>query len=209
MELIEQIKQNVSNRVSNNFDKVADILNSPYNWSLLDSLRLEVAYCILVDSTQDAVTLTNHLLEKTLKAVFMHGEPSTQNYTNAGSIQQHFAQLNKKYANMNLSTTINECFNKGLINEEQKNTLHKFRKDFRNAFGHANPVQIFGDKKKTVGIFNPFVHTKVKFSEVKVANFPFLQNTTQKQICDKEGIEYFRRVDSLIREILPKIFNMK
>ena len=206
MEDISPLTNDITQRVQQNIGKIADIISVPYNWPLLDAIRHEICDCILVGSTQAAVTLTNHLLEKALKALLMHSEPSNQNYTDAAEIEAHFENLNNQYGGMVLQKTIDACANKGLIKEEQATTLHDFRNKFRNAFGHADPKKTFGETKKKVGIFNPFVHTEVQVSEVKVANFPFLQDTTQKQIADNDGTDYFRYVDSVIKDVMPKLF---
>jgi hypothetical protein len=200
------LTDDITQRVQRNFEKITDIINAPYNWPLLDSIRNEICDCILVDSTQAAVTLTNHLLEKSLKALLMHSEPSNQNYTDAAEIEAHFENLNNQYGGMMLNRTIDTCAEKGLITAEQASKLHDFRGKFRNAFGHADPQKTFGERKKRVGIFNPYVHNEVQAAEVKVANFPFLQDTTQKQIADSEGVDYFRYVDGVIKDVMPKLF---
>lgn len=139
MEQLEFLKQDLEHRVTQNFDKVQDLITSPYNWPLLDSIRHEICNCILVDCSQAAVTLTNHLLEKSLKAVLMHNEPSNQNYTDAREIEEHFENMNNQYGSIVLHQTIDTCKDKNLISDEQAQVLHKFRDKFRNAFGHADP----------------------------------------------------------------------
>jgi hypothetical protein len=206
MEQIEEVSQDLGQRIRQNLSKISDILSTPYNWPLLDSIRQEICNCILIDSSQAAVTLTNHLLEKSLKAVLMHNKPSNQNYTDAAEIEQHFENMNNQFGSIVLHKTITACHEKNLISNEQAQKLHEFREKFRNAFGHADPKKIFGETKKVVGIFNPLVHTEVQRTEVKVANFPFLQDTTQKQIADDECVNYFRYVDSIIRDVMPKLF---
>lgn len=205
-EIKNSLLQEHQQRFHSNFDSIADLITTPYNWSLLDAIRIEICDCILVSASQAAVTLTNHLLEKSLKALLMHNEPTDQNYTDGAQIEAHFENLNNQYGGMILQNTINACLAKGLITTEQVTNLHEFRKKFRNAFGHADPNKTFGETKKRIGIFNPIIHEKVKFSEVKVANFPFLQDTTQKAIANNECVNYFRYVDNVIKEVMPKLF---
>jgi len=139
MEQIDEVSQNLGKKITQNFSKVSDILLNPYNWPLLDSIRQEICNCILIDSSQAAVTLTNHLLEKSLKAVLMHNESSNQNYTDASEIEQHFENMNNQFGNIVLHKTISACHEKKLITDEQSQKLNKFREIFRNAFGHADP----------------------------------------------------------------------
>ena len=205
-ELLSQISKDYNERVNKNFEAIADLVTTPYNWQLLDAIRQEICDCILIGASQAAVTLTNHLLEKSLKALLMHNEPNNQNYTDTTEIEAHFENLNNLYGGEILNNTINACVDKGLISSEQGQNLHEFKKKFRNAFGHADPKKIFGDTKKRVGIYNPFVHKEFKFTEVKVANFPFLQDTTQKEIANSECVNYFRYVDYVIKDVMPKLF---
>ncbi len=81
--------------------------------------------------------------------------------------------------------------------------LSQIKKDYRE---HADPKKTFGETTKRVGIYNPFVHEELKFTEVKVANFPFLQDTTQKEIANSECETYFRFVDGVIKDVMPKLF---
>lgn len=203
---IEDISQDLGQRIRQNLSKISNIMSTPYNWPLLDSIRQEICNCILIDSSQAAVTLTNHLLEKSLKTVLMHNEPSNQNYSDAAEIEQHFENMNNQFGSIDLHKTITACHEKNLINDEQAQKLHEFREKFRNAFGHADPKKIFGETKKVVAIFNPLIHTEFQTTKVKVANFPFLQDTTQKQIADEECVNYFRYVDSMIKDVMPKLF---
>ncbi|MCB0508950.1 MAG: hypothetical protein KDD21_11690, partial [Bacteroidetes bacterium] len=159
-----------------------------------------------IDSTQAAVTLTNHLLEKSLKAVLIFNEPNNQNYTDISQIENHFENMNNLHGNKLLYETITACQAKKLISDEQAEKLNEYRQNLRNAFSHADSNKTFGETKKIVGIFNPFVHNEIQSKEVKVANFPFLQDTTQKQIADKECVTYFKYVDSVIKSITPNLF---
>ncbi len=205
-ELLSQITKEYHERVNKNFEAIADLITTPYNWSLLDAIKLEICDCILIGASQAAVTLTNHLLEKSLKALLKYNEPNNQNYTDTAEIEAHFENLNNLYGGEILNNTIYACVEKELISDEQGQKLHEFRKKFRNAFGHADPKKTFGETKKRVGIYNPFVHKEFKFTDVKVANFPFLQYTTQKEIANSECVNYFRFVDGVIKDVMPKLF---
>jgi hypothetical protein len=136
----------------------------------------------------------------------MHNEPSNQNYTDPDKIEEHFENMNTLYGSKDLFISINACKKRNLITKGQAQVLHDFRVKFRNAFGHADPTKIFGETRKEIRIFNPLVHNQFQRAEVKVANFPFLQDTTQKEIADEECVNYFKYVDTIIREVIPKLF---
>lgn len=190
-----------------NIESYGHFVDEPFNWSLLNSIREEICKCLIVGCNQAAITLTNHLLEKSLKIFLFHVEPSSQNYTNTEEIERHFKKINRIHGGKDLSDTINNCCSKGLITKEQKNILHNYRDQFRNAFGHAEPNKTFGLAEKEVIIFNPLVHNRVPDPvKVKVADFPFLYDYKQKEIADQNSVQYFEYVDNLIKDVLPKLF---
>ena len=85
---------------------------------------------ILIDSSQAAVTLTNHLLEKSLKAVLMHNEPSNQNYTDAAEIEQHFENMNNQFGSIVLHKTITACHEKILLVTSKPKNCMSSEKNF-------------------------------------------------------------------------------
>lgn len=205
----EEILKSIHQTVEQNIKSYGHLFNERFNWSLLDSIRDEICTCLITGCSQASITLTNHLLEKSLKIFLFHVEPTSQNYTDAEEIEKHFKEMNRIYGGKDLSDTINNCCSKGLITREQKNILHGYRDQFRNAFGHAEPNKIFGQTEKEVIVFNPFIHSKVPEPvKVKVADFPFLHDHQQKEIAEENCGKYFEYVDRLIKSVLPKLFKM-
>jgi len=57
----------LNSTLSDNYNKIEDIFNSRYNYPKLDSVRNEICKCLICNLNQAAITLTNHLLESSLK----------------------------------------------------------------------------------------------------------------------------------------------
>ena len=205
----EKVFNHINQEVTENIGKYGQFIFEKFNWPLLDSVRDEICECLIIGCSQAAITLTNHLLEKSLKMFLFHVEPSTQDYTEAKEIEAHFNKMNELHGNKDLHDTINNCCSKGLISKEEKLQLHIFREKFRNAFGHAQPDKTFGQSEKKVLVFNLMKNVEIPKPEVvKITDFPFLHDYKQKEIADTNCGEYFSYVDNLIKGVLPKLFKM-
>lgn len=148
MEVIDEVKSILSNRIDRNFGKVNDILTHPYGWPQLEYLRLEICYCIFIEASQAAITLCNHLLEKVLKQFLINSGPVAHDTTEGHQVEEHFKEMNSLYANLDLHDTINRCKSKGIILKEEAKVLQDYREIYRNAFSHANPDKTFAGRKK-------------------------------------------------------------
>src|SRR5437868_15550916 len=109
----EEISKSIQQTVEQNIKTYGHFVSEPFNWSLLDSVRDEICTCLITGCSQAAITLTNHLLEKSLKVFLFHVEPTSQNYTDAEEIEKHFNEMNRIYGGKDLSDTINNCYSKG------------------------------------------------------------------------------------------------
>jgi len=64
---IRQFIDELNTNMSSNYQIVADIFNTGYGYPELDPLRDEICKCIICGLHQASITLTNHLLEASLK----------------------------------------------------------------------------------------------------------------------------------------------
>ena len=138
--------------IRNNYNTIAEAFENEYGWPEVDSVRSEVCKCLICGLHQAAITLTNHLLESVLKKALII-EESAKNKTAHSDITNVFDDATEKYANKNLDFTINQACRKGLINKEEKNILHGFREQYRNAFSHADPQKTFSGVSIPATIF--------------------------------------------------------
>src|SRR5690606_15873944 len=111
-------KEQILKNIDANWPKMEELNSQWYAWPLLDNIRSEIFYTFLIGCSQAAVTLTNHLLEKALKSILMQTEPNNQNFTDPVKIQEHYAELNRKYQSINLVDLIQVFFDKGFIDED-------------------------------------------------------------------------------------------
>ncbi len=200
-----------SQQVRENYAQIEEQLGVKYDLPELQMLRVEAGLCILQGLSQGGICLTNVRLEAFLKLAldYSNSSPGKNSEKSEDILSQPFGFLSsrgKKYMQMNLHNTINTACAQNLIDEETKKTLHEYRERFRNAFFHADMQRMFGDQTVPVTVFN-FSNNEIEGpNEVPVCEFPFIFGEAMWQNASANAIPYFKYVDQLIRNTLPKVF---
>lgn len=205
--------------IRNNYNTIAEAFENEYGWPEVDSVRSEVCKCLICGLHQAAITLTNHLLESVLKKALII-EESAKNKTAHSDITNVFDDATEKYANKNLDFTINQACRKGLINKEEKNILHGFREQYRNAFSHADPQKTFSGVSIPATIFttkdldNPEEFFKRAFTDkpnviLSAENNVIIQGLMQSSKAEDEAMDYFLTTDGMIRNLCSRLFDIE
>lgn len=216
---IDEFIKELNANISNNYNIVADAFENDYKWPEVDSVRSEICKCIICGFYQAAITLTNHLLESVLKKALIINE-SAKNKTEQSDITDVFDEATKKYANKDLDFTINQACRKGLIDKDEKHTLHKFREQYRNAFSHADPQKTFkgisipATKFTTNDLHYPEEFFKRVFEDKPIThlyaeNNIIIQALTQNIKAQKEAVPYFLTIDRIVRNLCTKLFKTR
>ena len=194
--------------------RIEEIFNTEYNYPELDPLRDEICKCLICGLYQAAITLTNHLLESSLKKCLAI-KYEIDNKNPQLELKDAFKDGISHYNSWNLNKTINEARIKQLITEEQKNQLHQFREDFRNAYSHADAAKTFLDcHPKIKFISSSDVVTYEDFlkiiaekpnTEISIKDFLPIQGIAQAIFAQKEAVPYFIEIDNIIRNMLLKL----
>ena len=214
--ILENFIEELNANIRNNYDTVADVFENEYGWPEVDSVRSEICKCLICGLYQAAITLANHLLESVLKKTLIIDE-SAKNKTEQSDITNVFDDATEKYANKNLDFTINQACRKGLINKEEKNILHGFREQYRNAFSHADPQKTFSGISIPATIFttkdldNPEEFFKKAFTNkpnvtLSAENNVIIQGLVQRIKAEQEAVHYFLAIDGIIRNLYLKLF---
>jgi hypothetical protein len=132
---IEQFIKELNLKIPFNHLGIEEIFNFEYDYLELDSLRDEVCKCIICGLNQAAMTLTNHLLESSLKKCLIM-RFSIENKNDKTELTDTFKDGIDLYDDKLLDETINRACSQGLITK--KKTFKKFKDDFRNPYSHAS-----------------------------------------------------------------------
>lgn len=212
---IENFVNELNLCITPNYEVISEIFNNEYKYPALDPIRDEICKCIICGLYQATMTLTNHLLERSLKFCLAI-KYSKENRKEESIIEDVFVEGIEMYYKLDLQDTINRACSQGLITKPEKKELLTYRERFRNPYSHAD-ANIFKDiyvKGKTMstedlkGGLEEFF--KKCFDDntdsiVPLKNIPFAQGIFQIKIAKNDCIPYFSRVDEIIRNMLKKI----
>ena len=216
---IKTFVDDLNSHLVNNYEIVENIFNSQYGYPALDPIRDEICKCFICGLYHSTITLTNHLLEKSLK--FCLGiRYSIENKKDGVDIKDAFIDGIEKYDNLLLWQSIDAACTQELITEKQKNDLKIFKNKFRNPYSHANKKiysgkSVMGKQVSTKDFANGIEgFIKLCFDdsldeEIPLENLPFAQGICQVKIAKEDSYPYFESVDKIIRDMLNKIKSAK
>lgn len=198
-----------------NYEVIRSVFNKEYGYPEFDPLRDEICKCVLCDLHQAAITLTNHLLESSLKKCLAM-KHSISNKQNDIKLEDAFKEGITKFDQLDLDDTINRACTQGLITKEEKILLKKFKDEFRNPYSHATTSEVFKDttvKGKTIFLNegeSPENLLKRIFDNdsdevLAVKDILPIQGLVQVVIAKQISVPYFTEVDKIIREMLSKL----
>jgi hypothetical protein len=207
--------EELNSQIEHNYGIINIIFNSEYGYLALDPVRDEICKCFLCGLYQSTITLTNHLLEKSLK-FSLATKYSIENIKDEMQLEDVFVAGISQYDNITLWQSIDKAYLQGLITENQKHELIDFKNKFRNPYSHANKVIFEGKtvKGKQLSIkqlengIESFLETCFNSDsdkEMSLENIPFAQGIFQVEIAKEYCYPYFESVDNIIREMLTKI----
>src|ERR1035437_9424617 len=110
---LDQFVTDLNAQISSNYYIVKGIFNQEYGYPELDPLRDEICKCIICGLNQAAMTLTNHLLESSLKKCLAM-RFSIENKKENVELKDAFKTGIDEYDDKLLEDTINRACSQGL-----------------------------------------------------------------------------------------------
>lgn len=202
----------LNSSIKTNYKSIEWIFNTEYGYPEFDPLRDEVCKCIICDLHQAAITLTNHLLETSLKKCLIYKHTIQNNKRKDLKISQLFQEGIKKYDNKksDLSKSINSACSNGLITKDQKKLLHQYRDSFRNSYSHASSEKLFKDVKIKGKEISSVEEIFSDTNEIlNVIDIPIIQGIVQCELAKKESLGYLKNIDNIIRQMISKLKTIK
>lgn len=164
----------------------------------LSPIISQICNCLLIDAHISAITTTNFLLERTLKLALIIKAGNGKTYTGNGKIENIFKKETLAFDKLDLSETITIASERKLITPEKKAELNKYRKEFRNAFSHAEYTKVFKDAKIQATIGHLSSPNVTKTEMVSIASTPLFQGPAISVFCKQYAFPYFSNVFELI-----------
>ena len=174
----------------------------------LDALRDEICKCIFCGLPQASITLTNTLLELAIRVFIQYAQSAGITIDDNLLEPLKYEKRNgKKQPKNTLSNNTKIAFAMGLITEEQKEELNKYRMDFRNNYSHARHETIDNEK---MSMYNINISERNFFQiEGTLSDIPMLYGISLYMSAEDSYINYFLNVDYIIRTISSKLLAPK
>src|SRR5262249_27999880 len=124
---------------------------------------------------------------------------------------ESFHEAHERYTDKDLNYTINQACTVGFITKEQKKKLHHFRTTLRNAYGHADRRQQFGNATIPAQAVNFAAAKAIKEGkhDVPLVDLPLFHGFFQVIYAEADAMPYYLFIDKLARQIIAKLFPNK
>jgi hypothetical protein len=201
--------------IDRNYLLVRDAYQNDYDWEDIDPLRHEIALALIFGLAQSAITLTNHFLESLLKySLIFHDSKMNKSATPEDkkhlveSLVNLFTPARKKYSSENLIMNIINAHTFGIITDDERDKLHQYRKEYRNAYSHSDKSKTFGGRNISAqGI--RIKEDKFILGEKEnpfLAELPIGQGLAQAMQAQGDAVSYFLYMDGLARRVVKRLF---
>jgi hypothetical protein len=207
---LKSFADSILNNIHQNFHKAKFEYLNDYDFAELDPLRNEISSCIICGHSQAAITLTNHLLENALKTFLIYSDVLVLYANESISFYDKIRKGIEKYDHLKLNITIDKAFEKGILELQEKDQLHIYRDDFRNAFSHATKKKMYKD--------DTFEITEIEVIEGEIKSIDKIEDMVnllpwqgifQAVYSENKCLEYFQYVDRMIRRALKYLDSLK
>lgn len=193
--------------------RIRDVYKSNYGLPEFMFIKSQICKCIIFSLHVAAMTLTNHLLEKSIKFFLIYSD-NTKNKGLEGhkpfEMIDEIEEATPKYDDKNLSTNLEIALKKGVITEEEKQILDKMRVDFRNAYSHSDRKKMYKDKSIVIteacGIEQCLDliksnENKLPIKDVDFVNLPMMDFLFIKNHAEMNCIPYIITLDKIITDV--------
>jgi hypothetical protein len=103
---------------------------------------------------------------------------------------------------------INAACSQGLITKDEKKELDRIRHELRNPYSHADPNPIHKDKAipmQGVTLTDNGFNAEQE-NMMDILRMPYIQGIAQVHHAEATAFPYFKYVDELVRNVLPRVF---
>ena len=214
---IEEIVNFQRKNINEQYLSIREVYNRSYNLGELDIIKSQICKCITLGLNIAAMTLINHLLEKSIKLFLIYSR-AIKNKDEGGQkpfkMVDDISDATPLYVSENLSVNIKTAFKEGIINEGEKEILDKMRNDYRNSYSHSDSQKMYKDS--SIGITEVSGKDQVlKFfqgnesglakREEKFVNLPFFDFVFILEHANENCIPYLHKLDIIIRDVKKRM----
>lgn len=174
----------------------------------LKSIISEICDCLIMDTSQAAITLTNHLFENSIKQTLIIWDSQGRRLGDLGQIDETFKNEVEAYDDKDIEPNINKCKSKGLITKNEAKRLIELKNMYRNSFSHASYSKLFKGASTVLYSGSSKNPTEVKEETAMIPKVPFLYLSAQEQFAQENALNYFLEVYGFIDKMDRKLLDL-
>ena len=199
------LQKQLEKGINEKFENLILYLRDPrfYYFVELESNIWQVIKCLLCESYSASITLTNHILERTLKLALIQNEAGLQPKSIENWNETY--KNSHKYSSWVMHDTITECKNQKLITSKQVEDLKNYKNSIRNGFSHFDAEKILVDENNIInGKQIKSENSKSEIIPLNLKQIPILQNNYITKFAEENAEIYFDFVFNIIIHIERK-----
>lgn len=171
----------------------------------LMSIVCEICDCLIINKQCAAMTLTNHLLESSLKLSLILWKANEKPFDNVRAFEKIYEKEVKLYMGNMLSRNIKLALEETLINDIEGKELTELMLEYRNHIDHASNNKYVRGVETIIATLNLSTGESTENLNAKVTGNPLLYLNAQEGFMRAYAYDYFMRVFSYIMKWDNKI----
>ena len=193
----ETYKKFFEEQVEKNFEKLNPLMEiETHLFFGVSQLMRQNFNCLMIDAHFASITLSNHILERLLKIALIYND--SLNEGEEASIKAY-----NRYQGMALRASITNCFNKKLIDLEEKQFMEDFINDMvRNGFSHSSFENVLGkNTHKIPAVMGNIYTSEIKDVEIDRRHLMAISELQMEQFAQKHAFGYYKYLHGLIEHL--------
>lgn len=182
-------------------EKITTLVAIKYNkLSLLKPLWFlinEICECLILNKQCAAMTLTNHLLESSLKLTLILFSKDRDNIDETADFDTMYADEISDFQGAKMKDNLKVAKEKNIIDEDERNDLQNMMLEYRHHISHASNNKYVRNAKTKIWIYD-YSTANTSEKEVGVMGNPSLNMLALEQFMRQKAFNYFTHVYAYI-----------
>lgn len=164
----------------------------------LEFIINEICDCLVLNKQCAATTLTNYLLESSLKLSLIYWKAYEKPFDNKKDFEMMYIYEVEKYIGKEMSKILNFAFEEHLIDINDMNDLKKLMLEYRNHIDHASNNKSIRNLRIPIATLDLNTNESTENLNAKVTGNPLLYLIAQEDFMRINAYDYFMHVFSYI-----------
>lgn len=154
----------------------------------------EICDCLIMNKQCAAITLTNHLLESSLKLSLILWKAYESPFDNSKDFETMFKKEVKMYIGKKMGENLDFALEGKLISNDEHQYLTTLMLEYRDHIDHASNNKYIRDMRTIIATYDFATKESTENLNARVTNNPLLYLNSQENFMRKYAYDYFSRV---------------